>query len=37
MNELWWTPPRMIGFAIAAGIIIVLLGMDVGALLPTLR
>jgi hypothetical protein len=31
LKELWWTPPRMIAFALAAGIIIVLLGMSVGA------
>ena len=30
-QELWCTPPRMIAFALAAGIIIVLLGMSVGA------
>jgi hypothetical protein len=33
LKELWWTPPRMIAFALAAGIIIVLLGMGVGAFL----
>jgi hypothetical protein len=33
LKELWWTPPRMIAFALAAGIIIVLLGVGVGAFL----
>jgi len=37
IKELWWTPPRMIAFAMAAGILIVLLGMGVGALIATLR
>lgn len=33
MRELWWTPPRVIAFATAAGMTIVLLGMGFGALL----
>jgi hypothetical protein len=33
MKELWWTPPRMIAFAMAAGVLIVLFGMGVGVLL----
>jgi hypothetical protein len=37
IKELWWTPPRMIAFGLAAGILIVLLGMGVGVLLHMLR
>jgi hypothetical protein len=33
MRELWWTPPRVIAFAMAAGMTIVLLGMGFGAFL----
>jgi hypothetical protein len=33
MKELWWTPSRMIAFAMAAGVLIVLFGMGVGVLL----
>ena len=33
MKELWWTPPRVVAFAITAGIIIVPLGMAVGTFL----
>ena len=33
MKDLWWTPPRMIAFAMAAGVLIVLFGMGVGVLL----
>jgi hypothetical protein len=32
IKELWWTPPRIIGFGLAAGILIVLLGMAFGLL-----
>jgi hypothetical protein len=32
-KELWWTPPRIIAFSMAAGIILVLSGMAVGAFL----
>jgi hypothetical protein len=31
LRELWWTPPRVIAYAIAAGMTIVLLGMGFGA------
>ena len=37
LKELWWTPPRMIAFALAAGIIIGLLGMGVGAFFVKMR
>jgi uncharacterized protein (DUF2062 family) len=33
MKELWLTPPRMIAFAMAAGVLIGLFGMGVGVLL----
>ena len=33
IQELWWTPPRILAFAMAAGIIIVLLGMGFGTVL----
>jgi hypothetical protein len=33
LKELWWTPPRMIVFALAAGILIVLIGMGFGTFL----
>lgn len=32
IKELWWTPPRIIGFGLAAGILIFLLGMAFGLL-----
>jgi hypothetical protein len=33
IKELWWTPPRIIAFALAADTIIVLLEMGVGTVL----
>jgi hypothetical protein len=37
IEKLWLTPPRMIRSAMAAGIIIILLGISVGTLLAAPR